>query len=346
MNADPTGAIDVHTHFVPPDFPAVPSGSALKHWPQMRPAASCGHCHIFIDGKNYRTVGAECWDADLRLRDMLSTEVAMQALSPMPELLSYWMDAADAQVLLRHVNESMAALVSVHPRAFVALGAVPLQDVALAIAELRHAMDVLGFAGVEIGSNVNGVPIGDARFEPFFEAAEALGAAIFVHPLRPAGMERLVGPAQLEQALAFPGETGLAGASLITSGLLERRPGLRICLSHGGGTLAALLPRLAHARGAFPALQACMPLPPLDYARRLYVDDLVYDAATLKHLLATFGASQVMVGTDYPFAIMERDPQGRLAEAALAPDVLAALRQGNARRFLGLDLGAHPKEQP
>ena len=93
---------------------------------------------------------------------------------------------------------------------------------------------------------MNGVSIGDARFEPFFAAAEQAGAAIFVHALRPAGQDRIVG-AFAEQALCFPGDIALAAASMITGGIAARHPKLRIAFSHGGGALSILLPRLVHA---------------------------------------------------------------------------------------------------
>ena len=96
------------------------------------------------------------------------------------------------------------------------------------------------------------MPIGAPQLDPFFEACESLGAAVFVHALRPAGMERLVGPAALQQVLAYPGDVGLAAASAITGNLLVRRPRLRIAFSHGGGTLASLLPRLQQGCRSFP----------------------------------------------------------------------------------------------
>ena len=244
-------AIDVHSHVVPERFPAWLGSKAPAGWPSMAPAHAC-HAHVMIDGKVYRTVSDCCWSAARRLADMPAMGVAVQALSPMPELLSYWLAAADARQLLRYINEEIAAMVAESGGRFVGLGAVPLQDVDLAIDELRHAVQTLGFAGVEIGSNVNGVPIGDLRFDPFFEACEALGAAVFVHALKPAGMDRLVGPPPLQQVLAYPSEVGLAAASCITSNLIERRPRLRIAFSHGGGTLAMLLPRLQQGLGVFP----------------------------------------------------------------------------------------------
>ncbi|MDD3800093.1 MAG: amidohydrolase family protein, partial [Novosphingobium sp.] len=218
---------------------------------------------------------------------------------------------------------------------FSGLGAVPLQDVDRAIAELDHAVNRLGLAGVEIGTNVNGVPIGAPQFEPFFEAAASLGAAIFVHPLRPCGMERLVGPPMLEQVLAFPGETGLAAASLVTGGILARHERLRIALSHGGGSLAALAARLDHAWNIFPALRDVVGEAPLDTCRRFYFDTLTYNPQLLRQQIALFGITRTMIGTDYPFVIMDRNPLQTIDALDLPPEARALLHRGNALRWLG-----------
>lgn len=328
--------IDVHTHVVPQDFPAYAGRQAATPWPSMAPAQAC-HRHVMVSGKVYRTVSHQCWDSTVRRDDMQRRGVTRQVLSPMPELLSPWMPAEDGRAICRYLNEVIAAMVADSPQHFIGLGAVPLQDVAMAIDELDDLLHRQGLAGVEIPSHVDGVALGDARLKPFFEAAASWGAAIFVHPLRPSGMERLVGPAALEQVLAFPGEIGLAGASLISSGRLAELPGLRIALSHGGGSLAVLLPRLRHAWRSVPPVRDALADDPFELAQRLYVDDLVYDTATLHRLVDVFGAEQVMAGTDYPFTIMDEDPAGSIDALAADPALRRALRAGNARRWLGLE---------
>jgi len=197
-------AIDVHTHVVPFDFPPYAGSAAARKWPQMAAAHNCHHRNVMIDGKVFRTVTDECWDVGRRLEHMASTGITRQVLSPMPELLSYWLPAEDAVTLCRHVDDAIVAMVEQAPDKFAALGCVPLQDVDRAVRELERLMKSGHFRGVEIGTNVNGVAIGDSRFQPFYEAAEALGAAIFIHPLHPTGLDRLVGPPALVQLLAFP----------------------------------------------------------------------------------------------------------------------------------------------
>ena len=334
--------IDVHAHVVPERFPAYVGSRPPGDWPIMAPAHDACHRHVMISGKVYRTVLEQCWSPTRRLADFAAMGLARQAISPMPELLSYWMEPAAAQQLLHYLNESIAAMVAESGGRLVGLGAVPLQHIGLAVTGLRHAVETLGFAGVEIGSNVGGTAIGDPRFDPFFEACEALGAAVFVHALKPAGMERLVGPAPLQQVLAYPTDVGLAAASVVTGGLMQRRPRLRIAFSHGGGTFASLLPRLQQGWQVFPALKEAMPESPVEQARRLYYDTLVFDAPTLKHLVGQFGASQLMVGTDHPFNFHDRAPVERIEAAGFDADTVARLVHRNAKGFLGLGKGAAP----
>jgi aminocarboxymuconate-semialdehyde decarboxylase len=327
-------AIDVHTHVVPENFPAYAGSNASVPWPSMAPAHAC-HRHVVISGKNYRTVNDGAWSVPRRIEGMGAMRVGHQVLSPMPELLSYWLPGADAAVLLRYINDSIAGMVTAAPDRFTGLGAIPLQDMDLALRELEYVRHTLGFAGVEIATHVNGVSIGDARFEPFFAAAERMGAAIFVHALRPAGQDRIVGLLS-EQAVAFPGDIGLAAAAVITGGVAARHPNLRIAFSHGGGALSVMLPRLAHAWKMNPKALEQMPEAPEVYARRFFYDCVVFDPLLVRLLIERYGASQVLIGTDYPFAMGEGDPVGLLERTGLDAGVIAAISEANAKRFLGL----------
>lgn len=333
LSAETPTAIDVHTHVVPGHFPSYTGCGCDVAWPSMHDAGPC-HRHVVISGRVFRTVPDVSWDGGARCTEMDRLRVARHVLSPMPELLSYWLDAADAQVLLRFVNEQIASLVASAPQRFFGLAGVPPQDIDCAIAEMRHAVGTLGLSGVEIAGNVNGRPIGAPRLEPFWDAVQDLGAAVFVHPLRPVAMDRLVGPKPLEQLLAFPSDTGLALASLITGGVLERHPRLRIAASHGGGTLHALLPRLQHGWATFGELRETMPSAPAELARRLYVDALVYDDAAIGTLIDRFGPGQLMLGSDFPFSIQDADPVARIERVAPDPELRAALLWRNAERWL------------
>jgi aminocarboxymuconate-semialdehyde decarboxylase len=326
------GAVDIHTHIVPHSFPAYPGRHANVRWPSMAPGHDCHHCNVMIAGKVFRTVTDECWSIDRRLEAMEKSRVARQVLSPMPELLSYWMEAEDAEALGRHVNDAIAAMVADGAGRFAGLGMVPLQDPERAARELERLMKA-GFRGVEIGTNVNGESIGDARFEPFFQAAEELGAAVFVHALHPAGTDRLVGPPSMPALVAFPCETAVTIASLMVGGTLQRHPRLRIAFSHGGGVFALVLPRLMHGWKTMKELKEKV-RSPAEQARTLYYDTLVYDPATLAFLIERFGITQLCLGTDHPFTIQETDPVGAVDTLTLAPKERELLLSGNAARFL------------
>jgi aminocarboxymuconate-semialdehyde decarboxylase len=301
----------------------------------MAEAHAC-HKHVMISGKVYRTVSDGCWSVPRRIEDMGKMQVTRQAISPMPELLSYWLPLDDAQVLIRYLNDQIAAMTERAPERFVGLGAVPLQDMESAVDELHHCVQSLKFSGVEIASHVNGTSIGDPRFEPFFAEAEKMGAAIFVHALRPAGQDRIVG-AFIEQAVCFPGDIGLAAASMITGGIAERHPKLRIAFSHGGGVMSILLPRLVHAWKNVPKARESLKESPAVAAQRFFYDQLVFDPNAVRFLVDTFGKSQICVGTDYPFAMGDFEPMSTLQRTGLDRGTLEAITAANAKRFLGLE---------
>jgi aminocarboxymuconate-semialdehyde decarboxylase len=333
--SEASGPIDVHTHFVPSSIPGYTGPRGDVPWPSIEHGADCC-ARVMISGAVFRQIESNCWDGDARCRDMEPMGVGVQCLSPMPELMSYWMQADDCAALARHINAELAAAVAGGAGRFRGFGMIPLQDVDLAIRELRHCVEELGLNGVEIGTNVEGRAIGDPAFRPFFAAAEAIGAVVFVHPLRAAGRNQLIGPAALEQIVAFPCETALAIASLITGGTLHRHPELKLVFSHGGGAFAQILPRLQHAWSFLPALQAATGESPSVLARRLHYDSLVYSPVSLKYLIEQFGASQIVIGTDYPFAIMDRTPVTGIRALGLGAAEEAGILHANAERLLGL----------
>src|SRR5262249_23683234 len=154
-------------------------------------------------------------------------------------------------------------------------------------------------------SNINGIVLGDRRFDEFYAEAERSGLALFVHALHPIGAERLQSQPDLVPFAAFPLDTALAATSLIRAGVPERFPRLRIGFSHGGGAIVPLVHRLGQGWHVTRGFAGALPRSPHDYARRFFYDSLVYDAAYLRHLATAFAPGQIFGGTDYPYAIME-----------------------------------------
>ncbi len=328
--------IDVHTHIVPEQFPPVGSRSAGNRWPCMDHIEP-GTANVMIAGRNFRTVLDRCWHVPRRLREMAEPGYAVdrQVLSPMPELLAYGHEAQDGLDLARYLNETLMRMVEQAPERFYALGSVPLQDIDLATAELQR-VKALGLNGVELLSNVNGKSLGEPEFLPFFQAAETLGLAIFVHAQHPTFMDRVEGPSFLRNAVGFPIEGALGIASIITGKVMEACPGLRLAFSHGGGTFMQLLPRMENAWHKNPTIKKLLPKPPLHYARLFFYDDIFFDNRTLQYLLDTVGSSRVMIGSDYPFMFRDQTPQAEFDAIGLTAAERQAVGSGNCLRFLGL----------
>ncbi len=305
--------IDLHSHVVPANFPANPSPDSNPRWPCMclRDADSGV---IEFAGKAFRELDARSWNVARRIEDMDRDGIAAQALSPMPELLSYWFSASDGLALSRYVNHQIAEMVARAPTRFYALGMLPLQDVACACAELAR-LKADGFKGVQIGSNINGVMPGDARFDEFYAECVRQDMALFVHALHPVGAERLKDFPDLVPFAAFPLDTGLAAMHLIRAGVLERHPGLRIGFSHGGGAVIPLTHRLKQGWLSSDGFNGLLPHAPHHYAARCYYDSLVYDVDYLRYLMTEFAPGRVFAGSDYPYAIAQTELAGFIKSA-------------------------------
>jgi aminocarboxymuconate-semialdehyde decarboxylase len=328
--------IDVHSHVVPKSLPGDPTGGGIAAWPSVQCESCGGRAQVFMGKRPFREIDDRSWDVERRVADMDADGVAAQALSPMPELLSYWLDVPAALEVTRHVNHTIAEMVAARPARFFGLGAVPLQDPELAARELSELRRRFGMVGVEVGSNIAGAYLGDARFDPFFAAAEAEGMAIFVHSLHPLQARDLSRHPMLTPFAAFTVDTALCAASLIMEGVLERFPKLKLGFSHGGGVLAPILHRMEFGWTSTGGFDGKLPQSPKAYAGRFFFDSLVYDEAYLEHLAANIAPGQVFLGTDYPYLIQQPEPAAFIATAAARPGVGASIWSDAAHRFLGV----------
>jgi aminocarboxymuconate-semialdehyde decarboxylase len=338
--------IDMHAHIVPEHFDPPGARASARDWPVMEHFEP-GRARVMIGDSNFRTVTSQNWDSERRIEDMDREGVDVQVISPMPQLLSYWFTARDGLDMCRYLNEFIAEMVHYSPQRFHGLGVLPLQDPEGALRELSE-VKARGLRGVEIGTNVLGLSLAEERFWPVFQEAERLDLSVFVHALHPTIAERIQGPEVALNAIGFPTETGLTIGSMIASGLVEAVPDLRLAFSHGGGTFAALLPRMQNAwsrtwNGDAPGpdalvtpMRESLPKSPLDYARGLYYDTLVFDHRAIRYLADIIGTSQLTVGTDYPFAEREQPVGKTLQSMGFTADELEDITSRNCLRFLGV----------
>ncbi len=287
------------------------------------------------DGVQFRDIEENCWDPVKRIEEMDATGVGVQVLSTVPVMFSYWTKPDDGAEISRFLNDHVADIVREFPLRFVGLGTLPMQDSDLAIRELEHCKQI-GLAGVQIGTNVNQLNLGEPQFFDIFAACERLGMAIFVHPWDMMG-EKDMQKYWLPWLVGMPAEVSRAICSLIFSGILERLPNLRICFAHGGGSFPATIGRIDHGFNVRPDLCASDNThSPRKYLSKIYFDSLVHEPATLEYLIDLVGADQVMLGSDYPFPLGELEPGKMIDSMPYDETIKEMLFHGAALKWLGL----------
>jgi aminocarboxymuconate-semialdehyde decarboxylase len=271
-----------------------------------------------------------------RVAAMDAQGIDMEALSINP----YWYNGERdlAQQIIKLQNDRLAEICAEQPDRFVAFGTVALQYPDLAAEQLETAMKKLGLRGTLIGGSVNGEELSDAKFHPFWAKAEELGAVIFIHPQGTAELApRLKGNGVLTNVIGNPLETTIALSHLIFEGTLDRFPGLKICAAHGGGYLPSYAARSDAGCVTFPdRCTIALKKEPTEYLKQLYYDSLVFTPEGLRHLIAEVGASQIVMGTDYPYPWTKTAVDHILATPGLSDDERAALLGGTAAHLLGI----------
>ncbi|MGH7178263.1 MAG: amidohydrolase family protein [Tepidisphaeraceae bacterium] len=328
--------IDLHTHILPKNWPDLREKYGYGGWVRLEHLDPCS-ARMMIDERHFRDVASNCWDISVRLEECDRAGVAMQVISTVPVMFSYWAKPDHALDLARLLNDHIAEVCRAHPRRFVGLGTIPMQSPQHAVRELERCVRELKLSGVQIGTNVNGRNLDDPGIFQVLEAAASLGAAVFVHPWEMLGRERME-KYWLPWLVGMPAETAVAICSVIFSGALERLPRLRIGFAHGGGAFPFIIGRIEQGFVSRPDLCAVdNNVNPRQYLGKFYLDSLVHDADALRYLIKLVGPERVALGSDYPFPLGEERP-GELIESMpdLSESVRNRLLAGTAMDFLGL----------
>ena len=228
------GVIDVHAHVIL----AETFGAAGELGPEM--GGQTGDSPWFrvgdyrLDGVRYQ--GSAFMNTDLRLQRMAAAGIDFQVISPNPLTFLHFIYPKVAIRFCQIHNDALAKVCVANASRLAGLAALPMQNIPAAIAELERAVADLGLLGGYIGTDMP-LPLDDVAMDPFYEACVRLNVPLFLHP-SPAGIDGPKGDANLldydlDVVIGFAAQEALAVARLIYGGVLDRHPGLDICISNG-----------------------------------------------------------------------------------------------------------------
>ena len=327
--------IDMHTHIIP------------KHLPDWTKKFGYGD-FIYLNhnenktadmmqgGQFFRRIEENCWDENVRIKEYEQFNTQVQVVCTIPVMFAYSAKTKDCVEMSQFLNDHIADLVVRYPKNYIGLATIPMQDPEEAIKELERAKQI-GFAGIQIGSNINDENLGDEKFFPIFEACERLGMAIMIHPWQMMGFNSMK-KYWLPWLVGMPAETSRAACSMIFAGVLERLPKLRVCFSHAGGSFLPTLGRIEHGFNCRPDLVAMdNPVNPREYLGKFWVDCITHDIDLLKYILKMQGSKRICLGSDYPFPLGDMEIGKFIEDSDLSPAVIEDIFTNSTLEWLDLD---------
>jgi aminocarboxymuconate-semialdehyde decarboxylase len=326
--------IDIHTHIMPERMPNWTKKFGYGEFVHLE-ERNCKACMIKGD-KVFRQVDKNIFDAETRKKECIVSKVTTQVISTIPVLFNYWANPKDALETSRFFNDHISQTVANGKNSFIGLGTVPLQDVDLSIIEMHRCVQVLKMRGLEIGTNINGKNLSEKEFFPFYEEAENLGCALFIHPWEMMG-EKEMEKYWLPWLVGMPAETTRAICSMIFGGVFEKFPRLRVAFAHGGGSFPYTLGRIEQGYHVRPDLvQIDSTINPREYLGRFWVDSLVHDKNAFQFFMNSMGEDKICLGSDYPFPLGEQSPGELIEGLKLAKEIEEKLLYKNALEWLGI----------
>jgi aminocarboxymuconate-semialdehyde decarboxylase len=323
--------IDVHTHCLTEAW-----FELLKRrgGPRYTVKAVTGGLHaIHLDGAPFMTPVPAMFDYALRIAAMDKHGVDLGVVSlTCPNC--YWGSPEVSLQAARIMNDDMAAARTVYPGRIRWFASLPWQHEALALAELERATKA-GASGVMVLANIGDAPLTDPAFAAIWAAIDAKPLPVLVHPTAPPGVAEMdMARFQLTASIGFTFDTSLAIARMIYDGFFERFRKLRIIAAHGGGALPYLISRMDQCHANIPACREKIAQPPSEYLPMIFADAVVFSREVLDLCVKTFGADNVMYGSDYPHTI--GDLPGCLARVdTLSPAARDKVRGATALRVFG-----------
>ena len=328
--------IDVHSHILLPGV----MGCCGTSGPEMgvRPDG----VHYFRAGscllENVRFVDSPFSDVERRIEHMGRLGIDRQIVSPNPITYFYREPIGVALDFNRRHNDLVGEIARSHHQ-LAGFASLPLQDPEAAARELGRAVGDLGLVGSYIGTDVDGVPLSDPRFEELWAEHERLGVPMAVHPA-PRTVDHpgdpLFAPWDLDVLYGFLVDEGMAVAHLLLGGVLDRHPGLSVHVAHGGGFAPYQMGRLQAGLAKRPWGPGLLRRPFEEQWAQLSFDSAVHRSDALAFLVGTQGADRVLHGCNFAGWDQEERSVEMVDGLAISSADKAAILGGNARRLFSL----------
>jgi aminocarboxymuconate-semialdehyde decarboxylase len=329
-------SIDVHAHLTPQCFWRATGNGGDWHT-LKRETDARGMEYALVGSRRQALPPRAKWTPEERLADMDSLGVDVHVVSPYVGFYNYHLPVEVARATSAETNDEIAGMIRAWPERFAGLGTLPMQDVKAAIAEMERCMSRLGLKGVEINDHVNGRTLDEPEFRPFWKAAQELGALVFFHQ----GGDTVVTPRSaryhLPNTIGNLADRAVTFATLVSGGVMDEFPDLKICLGHGGGYTCFGIGRMDHGWQVRSEARAHITQPPSAYLGRFYYDCIVYTEPALRFLIDSVGADRVVFGTDWPYDMALDWPVAWvLGMKGLSQEEKEAILWKNLERLLGL----------
>jgi aminocarboxymuconate-semialdehyde decarboxylase len=330
-------AIDAHAHYVPPKLLETLEREGGRFGVSVvAPPPACQKCLRFEYGLQVRPFFPKLVEpVEKRLESMAKTGIDRQVLSVWTDIFGYGLPAEKGEAWHRLLNDAISEFTQEHSSEFSWLASGALQDASRAARELERAVKQGAVGGV-VATHIEGANLGERPLDEYWATAVALGVPVFLHPAQPSPAPR-AGRFALNQIVQYTFDTTLCLGSLISSGVLDRFPALRLIVSHGGGALPYLVGRfdVMHAR-AEPTQGIVAREKPSQYLRRFWYDTILHDAEALRYLASRVQTDRMVLGSDDSFPPADRDPLASLRAAGFAELDVQRIVEENPRRLFRL----------
>ena len=249
-------------------------------------------------------------------------------------------EPAEGLAIAQAANEELAAIAQRYPGRFIPYAAVPMRDIGAAVVELERAVGKLGHKGVGISVGVDGRSLDHPEFTPLIACADRLRVPLLILPNHPSLIDAQIHPHHwLTGAFGFQVDLSLVALRMLSAGILEAYPNLRVILANLGGVFPFIVERLDQYWERVHAAERPLRVRPTEALRRFFLETASAHPAAIRMTAEVIGTDRLLFGSDYPSFDFKRAVEN-VRNCGLAAAEIDAILSGNAQQLI--DRGQTP----